>query len=39
MSVTTTVAILIVYIALWPIKGVINEIRVGSTIYLLSTLP
>jgi hypothetical protein len=39
MSVITTVAILIVYVALWPMKGVIDEIRVGMIIYLLSTLP
>ena len=39
VSVITTTAILIVYVALWPIKGVIDEIRVGATIYLLSTLP
>ena len=39
VSVITTMAILIVYVALWPIKGVIDEIRVSPTIYLLSTLP
>jgi hypothetical protein len=39
MSVITTVAILIVYVALWPMKGVIDEIRVCPIIYLLSTLP
>ena len=39
MSVITTVAILIVYVALWPMKGVIDEIRVGLIIDLLSTLP
>jgi hypothetical protein len=32
-------AILIIYVALWPMKGVIDEIRVGPIIYLLSTLP
>jgi hypothetical protein len=39
VSAITTVAILIVYVALWPVNGVINEIRVGPIIYLLSTLP
>jgi hypothetical protein len=39
VSVITTMAILIVYVALWPIKGLVDEIRVGPTIYLLSTLP
>ena len=39
ISVITTVAIFIVYVALWPMKGVIDEIRVGLIIYLLSTLP
>jgi len=38
LSAITTVAILIVYVALWPIKGLIDEIRVGSLIYLLSEL-
>ena len=39
VSVITTVAILIVYVALWPMMCVIDEIRVGLIIYLLSTLP
>ena len=39
MSVITTVAILVVYVALWPMMGVIDEIRVGLIIYLLSALP
>ena len=39
LSVITTGAILIIHVALWPMKGVIDEIRVGLVIYLLSTLP
>ena len=39
VSVITTVAILIVYVSLWPMMSVIDEIRVGLIIYLLSTLP
>ena len=39
VAVITTVAILIVYVALWPMKGVIDEIRVCLIIYYLSTLP
>ena len=39
MSAITTVAILVVYVAMWPMKGIIDDIRVGPIIYLLSTLP
>ena len=39
VSVITTVTILLVYVALWPMNGVIDEIRVGLILYLLSTLP
>ena len=39
VAVITTVAILIVYVALWPMIGVIDEIRVCLIIYYLSTLP
>ena len=39
VSVITTVAILIVYVTLWPMKDVIDEIRVCLIIYYLSTLP
>ena len=39
VAVITTVAILFVYVALWPMMGVIDEIRVGLIIYLLSALP
>jgi hypothetical protein len=39
MSVITTVAILVVNVALWPMKGLIDEIRVGLIIYVLSELP
>ena len=35
VSVITTVAILIIYVALWPMKNVIDKIRVGPIIYLL----
>ena len=37
VAVITTVAILIVYVALWPMKGVIDEIRVCLIIYFLFT--
>jgi len=39
LSVITTVAISIVYVALWPIRAIIDEIRVGVIIYFLSRLP
>ena len=38
VAVITTVAILFVYVALWPMMGVIDEIRVRLIIYYLSTL-
>lgn len=38
MSAITTVSILIVYIALWPVNGVIDEIRVSLIIYVLPKL-
>ena len=37
VAVITTVAILFVYVALWPMMGVIDEIRVRLIIYYLST--
>jgi uncharacterized membrane protein YbaN (DUF454 family) len=36
MSAITTVSILIVYIALWPVIGVVDEIRVSLIIYAQS---
>ena len=39
VSVITTAAILVVYVALWPMMGVIDEIRVGLIIYLPSPPP
>ena len=38
MSVITSFAILIVYVALLPVSGVVDEIRVSLIIYHLSTL-
>ena len=38
-SVITTAAILLVYVALWPMMSVIDEIRVGLIICLLSPPP
>jgi hypothetical protein len=33
----TTIAILIIYVALWPIKALVDEIRVRLTVHFLST--
>ena len=38
VSVITSFAILIVYVALLPVSGVVDEIKVSLIIYLLSTL-